>query len=49
MHAAQRAAVTAAREAHGIRERRVCSIIAADRSVMRDHIDAAMRQRSERG
>jgi putative transposase len=33
--AARRAAVTAAREAHGISERRACSIIAADRSAIR--------------
>jgi putative transposase len=33
--AARRAAITAAREAHGISERRACSIIGADRSVMR--------------
>ena len=33
--AARRAAVTAAREAHGISERRACSIIGADRSAMR--------------
>ena len=30
-----RAAVTAAREAHGISERRACSVIGADRSAMR--------------
>lgn len=35
MPAAQRAEVTAVREAHGISERRACSIIGADRSVMR--------------
>ena len=33
--AARRAAITVAREAHGISERRACSIIGADRSVMR--------------
>ena len=33
--AARRTAVTAAREAHGISERRACSIIGADRSAMR--------------
>ena len=33
--AARRAAVTAAQEAHGISERRACSIIGADRSAMR--------------
>src|ERR1700742_932784 len=33
--AARRAAITAACEAHGISERRACSIIGADRSVMR--------------
>jgi putative transposase len=33
--AARRAAVTAAREAHGISERRACSIIGADRSAIR--------------
>jgi putative transposase len=33
--AARRTAVTRAREAHGISERRACSIIGADRSVVR--------------
>lgn len=35
MPAARRAAVIAAREAHGISERRACSIIGADRSAVR--------------
>ena len=47
--AARRAAVSAAREAHGISERRACSIIGADRSAMRyQHRrgdDAAIRTR----
>jgi len=47
--AARRAAITAAREAHGISERRACSIIGADRSVMRYRHrrldDAAVRAR----
>ena len=47
--AARRAAVTAAREAHGISERRACSVIGADRSVMRYRHrradDAAVRTR----
>ena len=33
--AARRAVVTVAREAHGISERRACSIIGADRSALR--------------
>src|SRR5690242_2839737 len=47
--AARRAAVTAAREAHGISERRACSILGTDRSAMRYRHrrgdDAATRQR----
>jgi hypothetical protein len=47
--AARRAAVTAAREAHGISERRACSIIGADRTAMRYRHrrvdDAAIRTR----
>ena len=47
--AARRAAVTAARDAHGISERRACSIIGADRSATRYRDrradDAATRQR----
>jgi putative transposase len=47
--AARRAAVTAAREAHGISERRACSIIGADRSTVRYRHrradDAAIRDR----
>jgi len=46
---ARRAAVTAAREAHGISERRACSIIGADRSAVRYRHrrvdDASARQR----
>lgn len=47
--AARRAAVSCAREAHGISERRACSILVADRSAMRycprRGDDAATRQR----
>jgi putative transposase len=47
--AARRAAVTAAREAHGISERRACSIIGADRTAVRYRYrgadDAAARTR----
>jgi len=47
--AARRGAVTAAREAHGISERRACSIIGADRSAMRYRYrradDVVVRQR----
>ena len=47
--AARRAAVNAAREAHGISERRACSILGTDRSAMRYRHrrgdDAATRQR----
>ena len=47
--AARRAAVTAAREAHCISERRACSILGTDRSAMRYHHrrgdDAVTRQR----
>ena len=47
--AARRTAVTHAREAHGISERRACSILGADRSAIRYHHrrsdDVAARQR----
>ena len=47
--AARRAAVSAARDAHGITERRACSILGADRSVIRYRHrranDAALRDR----
>jgi len=47
--AARRAVVTAARDAHGISERRACSVIGADRSAMRYRHrradDAAIRTR----
>jgi putative transposase len=47
--AARRAAVSCARETHGISERRACSIIGADRSAMRYRHrradDAALRDR----
>jgi putative transposase len=46
---ARRAAVTAAREAHGVSERRACSILSVDRSairyVPRRGDDASTRQR----
>ena len=47
--AARRTAVTHARDAHGISERRACSILGADRSAIRYHHrrsdDVATRQR----